>query len=110
MRKNRKNLPTGASVTTTRMCMFCDSRASTREDAWPLWLVRMFPGSVEVSVEAEREGNVLKPWRQCGHFAKVKFACGPCNNGWMSDLENEAKPIILSLLSNDVAAGNFDER
>ena len=86
-----------------RTCMFCDGRASTKEDAWPLWLVRMFPEPPGgVSVEAERKGTVLEPWRQRGHFMKIRYVCQSCNNGWMSALENEAKPLIQRLLSDGV--------
>ncbi len=28
----------------------------------------------------------------------VKWLCATCNNGWMSMLENEAKPILESIL------------
>lgn len=84
----------------TRTCMFCDGRALTKEDAWPLWLVRLFPSPVGVEVEARRKNAAPTQWRQRGHFAKVKFVCRACNNGWMSSLESQAKPIIQGLLSN----------
>src|SRR5271170_2899127 len=29
---------------------------------------------------------------------KLKRVCRPCNNGWMSDLETAAKPILLTLI------------
>lgn len=90
----------------TRKCMFCDGRASTKEDAWPLWLVRKFPDPVGVTVEAQRKDNRPTHWRQRGHFAKAKFVCKSCNNQWMSQLENQAKPIIERLLSN--AESRFD--
>ncbi len=92
----------------TRKCMFCDDPASSKEDAWPLWLVRMFPTPVGVSVEADRKDTGHGEWRQRGYFAKARFACQSCNNGWMSDLENEAKPILQALMSNDSSA--LDER
>ena len=82
----------------TRKCMFCGERASSKEDAWPLWLVRMFPISSGVEVEAHRKDAEPTSWRQRGHFAKAKFACRACNNGWMSSLENQAKPSIQALL------------
>ena len=90
--------------------MFCDGRAATKEDAWPLWLVRMFPNPVGVEVEAHRSQAAPMTWRQRGHFAKVKFVCQPCNNGWMSRLENEAKPIIQDLLASDRVSFASEER
>ena len=88
-------------MTEPRTCMFCDSPASTKEDAWPLWIVRRFPAPLAVTVEAERKGVSLSPWRQTGFFAKVRSVCASCNNGWMSRLETEAKPAIEKVLSND---------
>jgi hypothetical protein len=80
--------------------MFCGAGALTREDAWPRWLVERFNAHERVVVEAERGGQSLGRWRQAGHHTKVKFVCAPCNNGWMSVLENEAKPLIESLLDH----------
>lgn len=31
---------------------------------------------------------------------KVRWVCKTCNNGWMSDLQNQAKPILVPLLAN----------
>lgn len=84
----------------TRRCMFCDRPASTKEDAWPLWLVRMFPSPANVSIEADRKETGHGEWRQKGYFAKARFACESCNNGWMSNLENQARPIIQTLMSS----------
>jgi len=60
----------------------------------------MFPSPVGVEIEARRKDNAPTQWRQRGHFAKVKFVCKSCNNGWMSGLESQAKPIIEGLLSD----------
>jgi hypothetical protein len=49
-------------------------------------------------------------WRQRGHFAKAKFVCRICNNGWMSLLEEKAKPIIERLLSNEHVSFDPEER
>src|SRR5512140_689004 len=94
----------------TRACIFCGDRASTKEDAWPLWLVRKYPDPVGVEVEAHRRSDPPKQWRQRGHFAKVRFVCQPCNNGWMSLLEEQAKPIIERLMANSEERLDGEER
>ena len=81
-----------------RTCIFCGTRGLTKEDAWPLWLMRRFNASSGVVVNAARAGLPPAEWRQTSHFTKVKFVCAGCNNGWMSRLENETKSIIESLL------------
>ena len=45
----------------------------------------------------EADGTI-KEWRANGLDAKVKVVCEICNNGWMSDLENEAKPIVQDMI------------
>lgn len=34
---------------------------------------------------------------------KARFVCTRCNNGWMSDLETEAEPILSRLMSDEAA-------
>ncbi len=67
-----------------RKCIFCSDRAATKEDAWPLWLVRRFPTPQGVSVEAQRRGVPLPRWQKGRHGITVRFVCPACNNGWMS--------------------------
>jgi hypothetical protein len=83
-----------------RTCMFCDGAAATKEHAWPAWLVRRFPSPSGVSVDLERGGVALDPWRLATAETTVKFLCASCNNGWMSQLESRAMPVIASLLDD----------
>jgi len=50
-----------------RSCIFCGDRASSKEDAWPRWLVRLLPTGGGVQVEAERDGTPLKGWQTIRH-------------------------------------------
>jgi hypothetical protein len=83
-----------------RLCLFCDNNASTKEDAWPLWLMKQFSMPSTGRMFAER-GSELKHWAVTKPKLIVKWLCGSCNNGWMSQLENEAKPIIESILEDN---------
>jgi hypothetical protein len=77
-----------------RNCIFCFGPATTKEDAWPLWLVRRITSPFGVTVEAERDGVKLAAWRALRPEQKIRCVCQPCNNHWMSDLENRAKPKL----------------
>ena len=51
-------------------------------------------------MEAERGGQKLGSWRMAKPKLLVKWLCASCNNGWMSRLENEAKPVMKSILDD----------
>lgn len=84
--------------------MFCGDRASSKEDAWPLWLLRRLNLGGPGRVDAERGIQAPRSWRVLNPGIKVKFVCTRCNNGWMSRLENCAKPIIEALLGDTTVA------
>lgn len=83
-----------------RTCIFCHKKASTKEDAWPLWLMDQFPTSRTSYMDAERGGQKLGSWPVAKPKLPVKWICATCNNGWMSSLENKAKPILESILND----------
>jgi hypothetical protein len=77
-----------------RTCIFCDSPVNSKEDAWPLWLVRQFGNSEKGIVEGQRGRQVPRIWRAGKFPLRTGNVCKNCNNGWMSDLENRVKPIM----------------
>ncbi len=83
-----------------RICIFCPKKASTKEDAWPRWLLNRFPVSSTARTYAERGGYRLGNWPTTKPRLQVKWLCDSCNNGWMSILENEAKPALESILDD----------
>jgi hypothetical protein len=87
-----------------RTCLFCGGNPSTKEDAWPLWLMKRFPSPSTARVFAERRGGPISVWSITKPKLTVKWLCGSCNNGWMSRLECEAKPIIESILDERLNA------
>ena len=42
-----------------------------------------------------------RQWHSTDASFKAKFVCRECNNGWMSELEGEAKPLLLPLMFGD---------
>ena len=88
-----------------RKCLFCQKKARSREDIWPQWLAKQFPLSEDSQMEAERGGHKLGTWQSgTSQLLRSKCVCGDCNNGWMSKLEQETKPIVESILSEKLRA------
>ena len=83
-----------------RTCIFCHNKASTTEDAWPLWLMKRFPASSTSRMDAERGGRKLGSWLMAKPKLPVKWLCATCNNGWMSGLESKTKPVLESILDD----------
>jgi hypothetical protein len=81
--------------------MFCEGNASTKEDVWPVWLQKRFR-SDEARVFAERQSAPLGSWKSRNAALQVRRLCEDCNNGWMSRLENEAKPLVESILNDQL--------
>jgi hypothetical protein len=80
-----------------RTCLFCSGRPSTKEDAWPLWLMERFPSASTARMSSERRGD-QRDWSIGKPKLTIKWLCQPCNNGWMSRLESKTKPIVESIL------------
>lgn len=81
-----------------RTCMFCGNKASTVEDAWPLWLMERFPRSGKARTYREIGVHTFNDWPTPKPRLRVKRLCKDCNNGWMSRLESAAKPLFESIL------------
>jgi hypothetical protein len=86
----------------SRTCIFCQQRGVSREHAWPKWLLSSIgncnPSSMTEALLGPKNPSVT--WT--GPEVTVNCVCRTCNNGWMSDLEGRARPIVGSLL-NDVS-------
>ncbi len=87
-------------------CIFCPAPVDSKEDAFPKWLMRRFPQSG--MLERQRSiDDIPRCFRTKSPFKMVvECVCRSCNNGWMSVLQNLAKPVIERLLDNP--KGNLD--
>jgi hypothetical protein len=87
-------------------CVFCgEDRKLSREHVFPQWLKNHFPELEQV--EADHVRRVVTPTTDDEHtrpgpaFDFVsRDVCEACNNGWMSDLENRAQPILAPMLAD----------
>lgn len=101
-----------------QFCIFCQGSGLSKEHFWPDWLksyfettysdkhtTEVYSGDVkskaELEKKSERPGNLITK--------KFRVVCTTCNNGWMSDLEEKAKPFILSAIENKKCTLNEDE-
>lgn len=83
-----------------RVCLFCGKRPVTLEHAVPEWLLR------ELGIFGSKGrmqawfGPVETPREWVGSEITAKAVCHDCNQGWMSQLEIAAIPIIKPLLAD----------
>lgn len=82
--------------------MFCAGTPVTREHLWPDWLRRetQIREPFERRIEQETDGVETRDdaFMEPPFNGVVKAVCAVCNNGWMSDVEMNAKPILLDLV------------
>jgi hypothetical protein len=92
-----------------RTCIFCGSGSLTKEHVWSSWIDPLIrkasntgrdeykyavgPGDSVPRVVSKRsvpEATIDK---------QMKVVCAPCNNGWMSDIENTVKDFMTLLIT-----------
>jgi hypothetical protein len=92
-------------------CPFCDRPAKlTKEHIWSKWTRRLLkynqPKHQHARVEWSAESARVTYARTYGGDARnrsPKAACQDCNNGWMSELDDEAKPFLIPLIKGKAA-------
>ncbi len=84
-------------------CAFCLRTATlTGEHLWSEWMGDLLPQERYIFAKQFAGDPVVKIWESKEMNAKAKVVCENCNNGWMSDLENEhAKPAMRDLIVSD---------
>lgn len=78
-----------------KACIFCGASPTTKEHLLPEWLAREIQAS-DLNVKWTRPDGT-KSWRgpDDSFGTTVSCACGEnCNNGWMSRLEDQVRPIL----------------
>jgi hypothetical protein len=80
-------------------CIFCGGRANTREHAWPEWAIESLGHGRDIQVWLGPDAK-RKAWPVKGRSShlRVKQVCAKCNNGWLSVLENTAKPVLSPMM------------
>jgi hypothetical protein len=82
-----------------RTCAFCPSTKLTQEHVWGDWVNGILPQVKYSTSRKKHPDDNPVPWQSTGIQQTAKVVCGDCNNGWMSDLENEhAKPTMSDMI------------
>lgn len=82
-------------------CIFCRKTTTrSKEHVWPQWLEELLgvQGKISAWVHRSVTGNAVS--RRIQNTASIVLGqvCGECNNGWMSELENQVRPLVQSML------------
>jgi hypothetical protein len=93
-------------------CIFCGSNGKmTREHVWGEWLRQMVPAEMNKhEVRAERIGAPGTPLqaetrlRAGDPLSTVKVVCAACNSGWLSQIQERAKPYLIPLIQGQPTA------
>lgn len=73
----------------SQACIFCDNNAGSSEHLWPNWIHKQKDfGPLRIQ-RGNASPKIVRDPQQ-----KVKTVCSKCNNGWMSELENESIPLV----------------
>lgn len=104
-----------------KTCVFCgvvlhgkgtDRCCKTDEHINPKWLVEHL-GMGEMPVTGIRwavpSGTIIEHQRHGSRTFVSGRVCAGCNNGWMSDLETEAKPILIRLIADPSELSSLSE-
>jgi hypothetical protein len=78
------------------ICAFCCGGPLTLEHVFPRWLADLLPKNKRVAgvLADPMKDKVVRVSAGIAYDAQARAVCGKCNNGWMSDLEAEAMPLI----------------
>ncbi|MCX4745195.1 hypothetical protein OG455_06615 [Kitasatospora sp. NBC_01287] len=82
-----------------KKCLFCSSNADSAEHIFADWLHRAYGGGEGVRTWTVDGTPVTE---KGGPFSKkLKIVCRPCNNVWMSSMEEKAKPALVKMFDWD---------
>ena len=77
----------------------------SQEHVFPLWQADLFPDLAEVdyirAFQPSDGDGTRQSWPGKPFGVTVGDFCEACNTGWMSDLEDEAKPILSPLIQDE---------
>ena len=77
-----------------RRCVFCDRTPVTKEHVWPRWISGLLKEYGPFTVNTPEDA--VRAARELDH--QVRWVCGSCNGGWMSDLETTTRPLLETMI------------
>ncbi len=90
-------------------CIFCGNKPLTKEHIWGQWITEYVSRTTNkyafghVVAHKKPEDNIERSSLRAGDpiGANVRVVCGPCNNEWMSQLQEKAKPHLIPLFKGE---------
>ncbi len=89
-----------------RRCIFCGAFGVTYEHVWADWLKAYIPreqanhSMSQTHVSPEKPDKITLHKRTGdAHSHRVRRVCASCNNGWMSQLQEDAKEFLVPMLA-----------
>lgn len=80
-----------------RKCLFCPNPADSVEHVWSDWILQDLKPAKPIRI---RFGKTFDKWVDNPEL-RMKCVCQECNSGWMSTIESENKPHMLSLMNDN---------
>jgi hypothetical protein len=85
-----------------RRCVFCGSTSDlTREHVLPDWLKSIGLDLAPSLHQSAPLNRVPRQWSSAPFKTTVKLVCASCNNGWLSSLEDSARPVLTPLIRGE---------
>ena len=98
-----------------RHCIFCGHDGKlTSEHIWGDWVTKYVPRTMNkhhfantlIPRPGEPQPPIVRLRAGDPLSSQVPVVCGPCNSGWMSQIQNQAKPFLIPLFEGkDCALG-----
>jgi hypothetical protein len=80
-----------------RACLFCERTPVTLEHVWPDWTTEVWVTAPSYTHEYRDGDQPPREWTARGPDVTVNAVDKGCNSGWMSDLESEAKTVLVPM-------------
>jgi hypothetical protein len=102
--------------TPSRRCIFCNASGVTIEHVWPKWLRAYVPATAKQHaalsglIHRQHSERAIRRWAGDPQSRGIKAVCRGCNGGWMSQLEERAKPVLLPLLAGQPRVLSQDDQ
>jgi hypothetical protein len=98
------------------VCAFClrTNQPISPEDVWPRWLskyLRQSKGNALIQQRMEwiKSGRIETESNIQRARVEAEVVCKECNNGWMSQVEAEVKPILIRLIEHPSSRGSVTD-
>lgn len=93
-----------------RFCIYCGGSPLTKEHLYAAWLRPYVPvrtlhsHGIEAHNLWRHKPEKTVSWRAGdSHSRTIRVVCKTCNEGWMSNIQQSAKPYLIPILTNSAA-------